>query len=186
MKLKILSWNVRGANDSSKRKIIKNYIRDQMVDLICIQETKIQAMSEDIVRSLGTRRFIDWRALNVEGATGGILICWDKRALDIMDWEEGQFTLSYRFKIVENGACWVFMGVYGPFTKVDREGMWEEFGAIRGLWDDPWCLGGDFNITLFQRERSSQRRISSAMRRFAETANDLGLVDLPLQGGEFT
>ncbi|RVW12512.1 hypothetical protein CK203_082410 [Vitis vinifera] len=59
-------------------------------------------------------------------------------------------------------------------------------GAIRGRWDDPWCLGGDFNIILYQQERSSQRRISSAMRRFAETVEDLELVDLPLQGGGFT
>ena len=36
MKLKIIIWNVRGANDSSKRKIIKNYIRNQRVDLMCI------------------------------------------------------------------------------------------------------------------------------------------------------
>ncbi|RVW41731.1 putative mitochondrial protein [Vitis vinifera] len=139
-------------------------------------------MSEGIVKSLGTGRFIDWRALNPEGAASGILICWDKRVLDILDWEEGHFTLSCRFKTIENGVIWVFTGVYGPFTKVEREGMWEEFGAIRGLWDDPWCLGGDFNITLFQPERSSQRRISSAMRRFAETVDDLELVDLPLQG----
>ena len=47
-------------------------------------------------------------------------------------------------------------------------------------------LGGDFNITLLQREMSSQRRINSAMRRFAEIVDDLGLVDLPLQGREFT
>ncbi|KAL6314901.1 hypothetical protein AAG906_029119 [Vitis piasezkii] len=39
----------------------------------------IQEMSEGIVRSLGSGRFIDWRALNAEGAAGGILICWDKR-----------------------------------------------------------------------------------------------------------
>ena len=76
--------------------------------------------------------------------------------------------------------------MYGPFSKVERDALWEEFGAIRGLWEDPWCLRGDFNITLFPRERSSQRRISSAMRKFAEIVNDLGLVDLPLQGGEFT
>ncbi|RVX00991.1 LINE-1 reverse transcriptase-like [Vitis vinifera] len=143
-------------------------------------------MSEGIVRSLGSGRFLDWRALNAEGAAGGILICWDKRVLEILDWEEGQFSLSCRFKTIENGATWVFTGVYGPFTKVEREGMWEELGAIRGLWDDPWCLGGDFNITLFQHERSSQRRTSSAMRRFAEFVDDLELVDLPLQGGEFT
>ncbi|RVW85331.1 hypothetical protein CK203_045523 [Vitis vinifera] len=186
MKLKIISWNVRGANDSSKRKIIKNYIRSQRVDLMCIQETKIQEMSEGIVRSLGTGRFLDWRALNAEGAAGGILICWDKRVLDILEWEEGHFTLSCRFKIMENGATWVFTGVYGPFTKMEREGMWEELGALRGLWDDPWCLGGDFNITLSQQERSSHRRITSAMRRFAETVDELELVDMPLQGGEFT
>ena len=41
MKLKLLSWNVRGANDRSKRKIIKTFIRNQKVDLLCIQETKI-------------------------------------------------------------------------------------------------------------------------------------------------
>ncbi|RVW41216.1 Retrovirus-related Pol polyprotein from type-1 retrotransposable element R2 [Vitis vinifera] len=144
--------------------------------IITWNETKIQEMSEGIVRSLGSGRFLDWRALNAEGAAGGILICWDKRVLEILDWEEGQFSLSCRFKTIENGATWVFTGVYGPFTKVEREGMWEELGAIRGLWDDPWCLGGDFNITLFQHERSSQRRTSSAMRRFAEFVDDLELA----------
>ena len=85
MKLKIPSWDVRGANDSSKRKIIKTFIRNQRVDLICIQETKIQSMLEGIVRSLGFGRFLDWKAMNAEGASGGILICWDKRSLDILD-----------------------------------------------------------------------------------------------------
>ena len=121
MKVKILSWNVRGANDSSKRKVIKTFIRNQRVDLIYIQETKIQSMSESIVRSLGSGRFLDWKAVNAEGASGGILICWDRRSLDILDWEEGQFTLSCRFQNVENGAVWVFTGVYGPFSKVERD-----------------------------------------------------------------
>ncbi|RVW24959.1 putative ribonuclease H protein [Vitis vinifera] len=139
-------------------------------------------MSEGVVRSLRYGRFLDWRALDAEGAAGGILICWDKRSLDILDWEEGHFTLSCRFRNVDNGVVWVFTGVYGPFTKVERDGLWEEFGAIRGLWEDPWCLGEDFNITLLQSERSSQRRINSTMRRFAEVVDELGLVDLPLQG----
>ena len=89
MKVKILSWNVRGANDSSKKKVIKTFIRNQRVDLICIQETKIQAMSDSIARSIGSGRFLDWKAVNAKGASGGILICWDRRSLDILDWEEG-------------------------------------------------------------------------------------------------
>ncbi|RVX02717.1 LINE-1 reverse transcriptase-like [Vitis vinifera] len=93
---------------------------------------------------------------------------------------------KFRFKNVDNGTVWVFTGVYGPFTKEERECLWEEIGAIRGLWEDPWCVGGDFNITLFQRERSRQGRITSAMRRFAQIADELGLRDIPMQGGVFT
>ena len=115
----------------------------------------MQFMTDSIARSIGFGRFLGWKAVNVEGASGGIFICWDRRSLDILDWEEGQFTLSCRFRNVENGAIWVFTGVYGPFSKVERDALWEEFGAIRGLWEDPWCIGGDFNITLFPRERSS-------------------------------
>ncbi|RVX06274.1 hypothetical protein CK203_027523 [Vitis vinifera] len=143
-------------------------------------------MSEGVVRSLGSGRFLDWRALDASGTAGGILICWDKRTLEILDWEEGQFSLSCRLKNVENGTVWVFTGVYGPFTKEERECLWEEIGAIRGLWEDPWCVGGDYNITLFQRERSRQGRITSAMRRFAQIVDELGLMDIPLQGGVFT
>ena len=186
MKLKILSWNVRGANDRAKRKIIKTFIRNQKVDLLCIQETKIQPMTEGVVRSLGSGRFLDWRALDADGAAGGLLICWDKRSMEVVDWEEGQYSLSCRFKNVEDGAVWVFTGVYGPFTKEAREGLWEELGAVRGIWEEPWCLGGDFNSTLYQGERSRQGRITSNMRRFAHIIEELGLVDLPLQGGVFT
>ena len=99
MKLKLLSWNVRGANEKVKRKIIKTFIRNQRVDLMCIQETKIQQMSEGVVRSLGSGRFLDWRALDASGTAGGILICWDKRTLEILDWEEGQFSLSCSSKM---------------------------------------------------------------------------------------
>ncbi|RVW81972.1 Transposon TX1 uncharacterized 149 kDa protein [Vitis vinifera] len=123
-------------------------------------------MSEGVVRSLGSGRFLDWRALDADGAAGGLLICWDKRSMEVVDWEEGQYSLSCRFKNVEDGAVWVFTGVYGPFTKEAREGLWEEPGAVRGIWDEPWCLGGDFNSTLYQGERSRQGRITPNMRRF--------------------
>ena len=63
MNLKLLSWNVRGANDINKRRIIKSVVRKQKVDLLCIQETKIKLMTEGVVKSLGVGRFLDWKAL---------------------------------------------------------------------------------------------------------------------------
>ena len=136
MNLKLLSWNVRGANDINKRRIIKYVVRKQEVDLLCIQETKIQLMTEGVVKSLGVGRFLDWRALEVVGAVGGVLICWDKRSLEILEWEEGQFSISCKFRNVENGVVWVFMAlspkrigsVFGT-----NLGQSEEFGENSGV-----------------------------------------------------
>ena len=72
----------------------------------------------------------------------------------MLDVEVGQFSISCIFRNVENGLVWLFTGVYGPFFREERDWLWEELEAIRGIWDVPWCLGGDFNITLFQGERS--------------------------------
>ena len=121
MKIRLLSWNVRGANDNSKRKVIKAMIRSQKVDLFCVQETKIKSMIEGLVRSLGSGRFLDWGAMGAQGVAGGIPICWDKRTLEVLEMEMGQFSIYCKLRNVEDGKAWIFTGVYGPFSKEDRE-----------------------------------------------------------------
>ena len=71
--------------------------------MVCIQETKIQNMDCSIVRSLGVGRYLDWRAANVEGASRGILVFWDKRILELVDLEVGLFSISCQFRNVEDG-----------------------------------------------------------------------------------
>lgn len=58
--------------------------------------------------------------------------------------------------------------------------------AIRGLWDEPWCRGVDFNMIRYLCERNRPGGISPRMRRFYEIIDELKLCDLPLQGGIFT
>ncbi|RVW88275.1 Transposon TX1 uncharacterized 149 kDa protein [Vitis vinifera] len=143
--LKRLECSVNYEREAKKKGPMKGrgnqkvVIRSQKVDLFCLQETKVQVMSDEMVRSLGPGRFLDWKVLNAKGTAGE-----------------------------------------------DKEGLWEELGAIRGLWEEPWCLGGDFNITLYLDDRNRTGRITSAMRRFAQIIDELGLVDIPLQGGSFT
>ena len=74
MKLKLLSWNVRRGNDNNKMKVIKALIRDQKVDLVCLQETKIQEISIGVVCSLGVGRFLEWGAINARGTVVGVVV----------------------------------------------------------------------------------------------------------------
>ena len=88
--------------------------------------------------------------------------------------------------MVEDGFQWVFSGVYGPVENRLRESFWEELRSIKGLWDVPWCVGGDFNEILFPNERFRRGRFYNSMRRFSDILNDLELRDLPLQGDPYT
>ena len=103
MKLKILSWNARGANDSDKRLIIKSFLNSKKAKLVCLQETKIQKLDPGLVRSLGGGRFSQWGAVDALGAKGEILLFWDKRVLKITNMVIGQFFVSCQFRNWEDG-----------------------------------------------------------------------------------
>ena len=120
MKVKILSWNVRGVNDPNKRKVINNFIRTQRVDLVCLQETKGQEMNNVMACSLRVGRFLKWKALNAEGTEGGILLLWDKRRISLVDSVIRSFLVSCLFRMAEDGFRWVSSGVYGRLRGVLR------------------------------------------------------------------
>ena len=50
--VRLLSWNVRGINDLCKRDILKSFLRDWKCDLICLQESKLEAVSLPTIRTL--------------------------------------------------------------------------------------------------------------------------------------
>jgi hypothetical protein len=52
MKPKIVSWNVRGLNEKEKRLRIRGLLRDWKADIVCLQETKLEYISREVIRSL--------------------------------------------------------------------------------------------------------------------------------------
>ena len=82
MNLKILFWNVRGLHERDKRLQIKNLIRMWRADIICIQETKVELITRGFVRSLWHCHYVDWVYLGSLGASGGILVMWDRRVVE--------------------------------------------------------------------------------------------------------
>ena len=79
-----------------------------------------------------------------------------------------------------------FSSVYGPILAEEREDFWAELGAIRGLWKDPWCIRGDFNVVRFPIERRGCLRMSVTMRHFCEVIDELGIKDHTLSSSEYT
>jgi exonuclease III len=183
MKCNILSWNVRGLNSPDKMMMVRNLLRQWRVDIVCLQETKLEHISRRVVNSVWGCPYVDWCYAAAIGAAGGILLMWDKRVVSRLDMEVGECVAACSFKNVVEGFEWAFAGVYGPNGDFDRHCFWDEWAGLMSCWDLPWCIGGDFNVVRFPSERSGGRRISVAMREFLDFIFEKGLLDFPLTGG---
>jgi exonuclease III len=186
MKHRMLSWNVRGLNNRGKRLKISNLLRNWKVDIVCFQETKLMNISNSLVHSLWDCPYVDWCHVDSKGASGGILLLWDRRVVSSIDCCLGKFVVACQFRNVEDGMLWAFAGVYGPNRIHVRKRMWEDLAGLMSIWDVPWCLGGDFNVTLYLDERLRGDSHRHAVADFAEFVADQGLMDLPMAGGEST
>lgn len=75
MKIKIISWNVRGLGSAEKKKALKSLIISEAVDLVLIQESKLKNES---VKELVERRFkgFNFHSVEAEGSSGGLVVMW--------------------------------------------------------------------------------------------------------------
>lgn len=55
-----------------------------------------------------------WHYLPCNGASGGILVMWDKRVVEKIEDFLGDYVVACLFKNVMDDYQWAFVGVYGP------------------------------------------------------------------------
>ena len=105
-------------------------------------------------------------------ASGGILLMWDRRVVSEIEVCLGGFVAACFFRNVDDGLVWAFDRVYGPHRDNLRKLLWEELAGLMSLWEIPWCIGKDFNVTFFHSERSESTRTRHAVMAFAEFTAD--------------
>ncbi|KAL0309422.1 UNVERIFIED_CONTAM: hypothetical protein Sradi_5884500 [Sesamum radiatum] len=76
--------------------------------------------------------------------------------------------------------------VYAKHTRAERRELWNALSSL-DIGDEPWLLGGDFNVTLHASERKggSDPKIRM-MEDFGDMLLDFGLQDTGFEGAQFT
>jgi hypothetical protein len=186
MQPKIISWNVRGMNEYEKRIKIRRRLREWKADIVCLQETKMEVINAEVVRSVWGCVHVDWIYLGARGASGGILLMWDRRVVEKIEDCVGRFVVACLFRSVTENWEWAFAGVYGPNDDGARSILWDELSGLMNVWEKPWCIGGDFNVVRHSGEKLRASRQTQVMTDFADFISEQGLIDLPMLGGRIT
>jgi len=120
MKVKILTWNVRGLNNEASKNLVKTSLQKWKADVICLQETKVNKGVERVAFQLWPSRWMRCGFMVADGSKGGILLMWDSRVWKGSKVEEGNFSITYKFEALQDSFCWTFTGVYAPHTRKEK------------------------------------------------------------------
>lgn len=73
----VLTWNVRELGSVEKRRLMKEAIKSCNLDVLVLQETKKDKMSNQLVRWILGPDLSEWCVVPVVNTTGGILCAWN-------------------------------------------------------------------------------------------------------------
>lgn len=185
----VLSYNVRGLGNRIKWRAIRDLIVREKIEMVLLQETKVQEVEHSLCNSLWGDSSCDWRMSPAVNSAGGLLCIWNKDAFELLD-----CTVNQSFIILV--GIWgdkhhVIANVYAPCDREGKRAVWRELQQWKqGCTIDSWCIGGDFNAVRAAHERRGEANVLNYGRRdmeeFNEFISQMELLDLPIAGKRFT
>ncbi len=189
--MKILSLNIRGIGGAVKKNYVRDMISRELVDMVCLQETKCSDFSRENVYLIWGTNEVDWVENKAVNSAGGVITMWSNKVFQLSSFKNGR-----NFSVLEGvwkrgfGTHVTIVNIYCSGSFREKKEMWNEISGIRqGQLLKAWCIIGDFNCIRRQEERKSLVSCSDYSREikgFNDFIESFELVDIPLVGRKFT
>lgn len=137
----ILIWNIRGIGNAKSMRSLKNHVRMNKVQMICVIEPKISVSKLDSIR---LRLKFDNAYAN-QNDNAKIWLFWQHSISIVVLQKHSQF-ITVQMQI--GGVDCIATFVYASCQVEGRRELYDELIQFGGLVANPWMLGGDFNAFL--------------------------------------
>ena len=87
-------WNLRGFDQRDRRRQLIQYICDQCLDFVGLQETIRATFSQIELDSFAGALTFHWEWVPANGHSGGILVGVNKDTFDVISFSRGEFFLA--------------------------------------------------------------------------------------------
>ncbi|KAK9283175.1 hypothetical protein L1049_011409 [Liquidambar formosana] len=128
----VISWNVRGLGGRVKRRVARKLIKDWKVDVLCIQETKLEMMDASCIRQIWGNCNAQFEWVKSEGSVGGLCLIWDVNFFTKIDCILGDRFILVAGSIVKNNFPCVIGTIYAPNDDGERRYLWNHLLFLKG------------------------------------------------------
>lgn len=178
-------WNCRGIGHAATIRALREINLSHRPSIIFLSETKISDSLK--IQSLASSMLFDhFFFVPASGASGGLALLW-KSVIDLQIVTANANAILALILNDPPSVTWLLTGVYGPPHHFQKADFWDALSLLSQSFDGHWCIAGDFNALLEQRDKFGGKPFSSGstckFRRFVDLA---GLLDLGYVGYPFT
>lgn len=141
-------WNLRGFGQRDRRRQLIEYIRDQRLDFVGLQEMIRSSFSQAELDSLAGSMPFHWEWVPTVGRSGGILLGVNKEMYEVISFSRGEFFLGAEVMQRNNNFKWDLIVVYGPADHARSYDFLRDFFSKISNSPIPVVAGGggDFNL----------------------------------------
>ncbi|KAK9004232.1 hypothetical protein V6N11_002039 [Hibiscus sabdariffa] len=179
----VMAWNVRGLGNRVTVRALKNSMVKFKPNIVFLSETK---QKKRYLEKIKMKMKMD-HSFYVEpsGLAGGLSLWWTNDTQVTILKHEKHFIDAM---ISVNGETeWFGTFIYGPPYREEKQAFWESMTNLRSCPGDRWLVIGDTNVVASQEEKIGGAPFNpSDARHFYEFVDSLGLLELPISGGNFT
>lgn len=185
----LISYNIRGLGKKEKRRDVRDLLRKVRADVYCLQESKLEEVTNRTVRAIWGNSKYDWEFAKSEGNSGGIITIWNPSLFQKMSsWSIKEMLVVNGF-LIEDGKNCSIINVYAPSCPSLRLALWDKISILaEQCKDDYLCVIGDFNSIRTEQERVGRNSTwdRNDMDKFNNFIVSNSLLDLQLSGRSFT
>ena len=166
---------------------IRNLVKSNEVSFMGLVETKHKrTIRSRMKRIWGNDEYEVCEVYASDEYSGGIIAIWDPRTIRVTNkHSRARWILLEGCIKSANFECCIGV-VYGPNNRRERSTLFAELKSAVMNINKPTLLLGDFNAILHSWERRGTFRCDLSTREFSDWIHEMGLIDVPLQGLNFT
>lgn len=148
--MNFLSWNCRGLENPRAVRVLGDLVKSRNPDLIFLIETLCD--DDKVSRLMVKLGFDNHWIVSRSGRSGGLVMAWNQKVrCRITDSDSNHIDVH----ILDNNKepVWRLTGFYGFPQRTRRKDSWEFIRQLAAKSDLPWCLIGDYNDMVSERDK---------------------------------
>lgn len=184
--MRSLFWNVRGIGKSARRLQLNEYIFNEKIDCVGIQETEKKDFSPSELREMSRNADFIWKWIPAVGMSGGIIMGFNNENLEIEDCILGVFSIATSLRNRKTNFWWVQVTVYGPASHDHSDKFLEELAMINRNSQIPVLFGGDFNLIREAKHKNNNNINMGLVRSFNKFIEEGQFREIRRAGSRYT